>query len=124
MINSSTELENLHVSPPDAKPVLYAGAVDKARISIYNEDCLQALKAMADKQFDLAIVDPPYGIGADGTQGFATKKQRVLRLTKRNTQKRIGIVKYQMTNIFLNCKEYLKIKLFGVLITLLQNCHI
>jgi len=24
MINSSTELENLHVSPPDAKPVLYA----------------------------------------------------------------------------------------------------
>ena len=23
MINSSTELENLHVSPPDAKPVLY-----------------------------------------------------------------------------------------------------
>jgi len=47
-----------------AKPVLYAGAVEKAQISIYKEDCLQALKAMADKQFDLAIVDPPYGIGA------------------------------------------------------------
>ena len=47
-----------------AKHVLYAGAVEKAQISIYNEDCLQALKAMADKQFDLAIVDPPYGIGA------------------------------------------------------------
>ncbi len=72
MINSSTELENLHVSPPDAKPVLYAGAVDKARISIYNEDCLQALKAMADNQFDLAIVDPPYGIGMDSTH-FVTK---------------------------------------------------
>ena len=72
MINSSTELENLHVSPPDAKPVLYAGAVDKAQISIYNEDCLQALKAMADKQFDLAIVDPPYGIGMDSTH-FKTK---------------------------------------------------
>ena len=39
-----------------AKPVLYAVAVEKAQISIYNEDCLQALKAMADKQFDLAIV--------------------------------------------------------------------
>ena len=25
MINSSTELENLHVSPPDAKPMLPAG---------------------------------------------------------------------------------------------------
>ena len=41
-----------------------SGAVSKADISIYNEDCLQALKAMADNQFDLAIVDPPYGIGA------------------------------------------------------------
>ena len=64
MINSSTGLENLHVSPPDAKPMLYAGAVEKAQISIYNEDCLQALRAMTDNQFDLAIVDPPYGIGA------------------------------------------------------------
>ena len=25
---------------------------------------------MADKQFDLAIVDPPYGIGMDGTIGI------------------------------------------------------
>ena len=41
-----------------------SGAVSKADISIYNEDCLQALKAMTDNQFDLAIVDPPYGIGA------------------------------------------------------------
>ena len=36
-----------------------------SNISIYNEDSLQALKAMQDKQFDLAIVDPPYGIGAN-----------------------------------------------------------
>lgn len=33
-----------------------------SNIKIYNEDCLQAMKGMADKQFDLAIVDPPYGI--------------------------------------------------------------
>ena len=58
------KVENIDETPAFAKPVLYAGAVDKAQISIYNEDCLQALKAMADKQFDLAIVDPPYGIGA------------------------------------------------------------
>ncbi len=31
-------------------------------INIYNEDCLQALKKMKDNDFDLAIVDPPYGI--------------------------------------------------------------
>ena len=62
--NTTTNVQLENGSPAFAKPVLYAGAVEKAQISIYNEDCLQALKAMADKQFDLAIVDPPYGIGA------------------------------------------------------------
>ena len=28
-------------------------------------DCLEAMKAMPDNAYDLAIVDPPYGIGAD-----------------------------------------------------------
>ena len=32
-------------------------------INIYNKDCLEAMKMMQDNQFDLAIVDPPYGIG-------------------------------------------------------------
>ena len=58
------KVENIHETKHDGKPLLCTGAVEKAQISIYNEDCLQALKAMADKQFDLAIVDPPYGIGA------------------------------------------------------------
>jgi site-specific DNA-methyltransferase (adenine-specific) len=30
---------------------------------IYNQDCMEAMKEMTDNQFDLAIVDPPYGIG-------------------------------------------------------------
>jgi len=30
---------------------------------IYNQDCLEAMQEMKDNQFDLAIVDPPYGIG-------------------------------------------------------------
>ena len=29
---------------------------------LYNQDCLEAMKEMSDNQFDLAIVDPPYGI--------------------------------------------------------------
>mgnify|MGYP001948731525 FL=1 len=29
---------------------------------LYNEDCLEAMKSIPDKYFDLAIVDPPYGI--------------------------------------------------------------
>jgi site-specific DNA-methyltransferase (adenine-specific) len=35
-------------------------------IKLYNQDCMEALKLMKDNQFDLACVDPPYGIGEDG----------------------------------------------------------
>ena len=34
----------------------------------YNMDCLEAMRKMPDKCFDLAVVDPPYGIGI-GDQG-------------------------------------------------------
>lgn len=34
-----------------------------AEIKLYNEDCLAAMRLMDDNAFDLAIVDPPYGIG-------------------------------------------------------------
>lgn len=37
------------------------------KIEIHNMDCMLALREMRDKQFDLAIVDPPYGIGRDGS---------------------------------------------------------
>ncbi len=30
---------------------------------VHNYDCLPAMRQMKDNQFDLAIVDPPYGIG-------------------------------------------------------------
>jgi site-specific DNA-methyltransferase (adenine-specific) len=38
---------------------------------VYLEDCVKALKRFNDKHFDLAIVDPPYGIGADKAQNNA-----------------------------------------------------
>tara|TARA_R110000822_G_C15097847_1_gene471507 strand:+ start:49 stop:669 length:621 start_codon:yes stop_codon:yes gene_type:complete len=42
---------------------------------IYNEDCLKAMKQMKDNQFDLAIVDPPYGISVTKmTLGNGKKK--------------------------------------------------
>lgn len=31
-----------------------------SEITIYNEDCLPAMRRMKDNEFDLAIVDPPY----------------------------------------------------------------
>jgi len=40
------------------------------KIEIYNMDCLPEMAKMADKAFDLAIVDPPWGINASkGTWG-------------------------------------------------------
>jgi len=35
---------------------------------LYNLDCMEAMRRIPDKYFDLAICDPPYGIGQDGQQ--------------------------------------------------------
>ncbi|MCB0539837.1 MAG: site-specific DNA-methyltransferase [Bacteroidetes bacterium] len=41
---------------------------------VYNEDCIEGLKRFSDNYFDLAIVDPPYGINASkGTWGSSNK---------------------------------------------------
>lgn len=43
--------------------------MDKVKIGraeLYNGDCMDLLKATPDKFYELAIVDPPYGIGQDG----------------------------------------------------------
>ena len=42
----------------------------------YNQDCMEALREMPDKAFDLAVVDPPYGGGfteGGGCKGWFTK---------------------------------------------------
>lgn len=41
----------------------------------YNMDCLDAMRQMPDKAFDLAIVDPPYGGGA-GSQFVQVERER------------------------------------------------
>ena len=38
------------------------------KIEITNEDNMELMARFPDKYFDLAIVDPPYGIGAGGTK--------------------------------------------------------
>ncbi len=35
-------------------------------IELLNIDCMEYMKTVPDKYFDLAIVDPPYGIGRSG----------------------------------------------------------
>lgn len=36
-----------------------------SNIQLFNDDCMTAMAKMPDKSYDLAIVDPPYGIGMD-----------------------------------------------------------
>lgn len=41
--------------------------------TIINIDCMEYMKTLPDKFFDLAIVDPPYGIGASNYKRGGTK---------------------------------------------------
>ena len=43
-------------------------------ITLYNADCMEVMKQFKDKEFDLAIVDPPYGIGIDGQKQSINNK--------------------------------------------------
>ena len=38
------------------------------KLDLYNEDCMDVMSRYPDNYFDLAVVDPPYGIGADGNK--------------------------------------------------------
>jgi len=44
-------------------------------IEILNMDCMDYLKSCKDNEFDLAIVDPPYGINRDGGESGKNWKQ-------------------------------------------------
>ena len=57
-------------TPAFAKHVLPAVPLSE----VYLEDCVTALKRYADNHFDLAIVDPPYGIGIDGQKQSINNK--------------------------------------------------
>tara|TARA_R100001369_G_C3242230_1_gene154354 strand:+ start:42 stop:677 length:636 start_codon:yes stop_codon:yes gene_type:complete len=54
---------------------------------IYNQDCLEAMKEMSDNQFNLAIVDPPYGINI-------TKNKRLNNNSKKDWDKEIPTPEY------------------------------
>ena len=69
---------------------------------------MQFMANVPDKHYDLAIVDPPYGIDADKAQNLTAerrKKQTVkVRLAGggKNTQKQNGMEEYQHKSIGMN----------------------
>jgi site-specific DNA-methyltransferase (adenine-specific) len=60
---------------------------------VYNMDCMIGMKEYPDKYFDLAVVDPPYGIGMDGGNvGYNGYNN----FTKKNWDKETPTVEYFM----------------------------
>ena len=41
------------------------------RSEVYNIDCMEYMKTLPDKYFDICIADPPYGIGEDGLKNHS-----------------------------------------------------
>ena len=67
--------EDTNISTPPQPPLVIPD-VSRCPLSVvYLEDCVQGLKRFADNYFDLAIVDPPYGIGADKAQNNAAMQR-------------------------------------------------
>lgn len=59
----------------DLNPALRKTAVrGSSGLFITNECNMKLMKRYPDKYFDLAIVDPPYGIGADKAQNAGGEK--------------------------------------------------
>ena len=44
------------------------------RSEVYNIDCMEYMKTLPDKSFDLVIADPPYGIKEDGLKNHSRSK--------------------------------------------------
>ena len=70
-------------------------------IKLINGDCMKVMAKYPDKYFDLAIVDPPYGIGISKNP------------PRQKHEKKHGTIQYQMRYILKNCLGFQKIKLFG-----------
>ncbi len=55
-------------------------------LTFYNADCMEIMKTFKDKEFDLAIVDPPYGIG-DKFKGGKTGKMNFNEIVNKDWDK-------------------------------------
>jgi len=63
-------------------------------IELLNMDCLLYMRQCEDKQFDLAIVDPPYGIGMDGGKIGGDKLGKAKNYTQKDWDKKTPSKEY------------------------------
>lgn len=58
--------EEQNISTPQQPPLVIPCVSRCPSINFFNVDCIEFMKSKPDKCYDLAIVDPPYGLGFDG----------------------------------------------------------
>lgn len=84
--------------------------------TLLNADCLPVMREMPDKFFQLAIVDPPYGIGNDGQKKKVCSNPKQSR--KEHEKKDWDSKAYRAQNTSGSLKGYLKTRLSGAAIIL------
>ena len=52
--------------------------IENGRIHLFNMDCMEYMAQFPDNYFELAIVDPPYGMPKNATHGSGKLKDRIL----------------------------------------------
>ena len=77
---------NIKIKPDVA--IAPSTCYDQCLSDVYNEDCIEVMKRYPDNYFDLAIVDPPYGIGEDGLKNHSRcKATKATKYTPKNWDK-------------------------------------
>lgn len=57
-------IESTNDNKPTTPAITYSECYRLPFLSLFHADCMEIMKQYPDKYFDLAIVDPPYGINA------------------------------------------------------------
>ena len=79
-------------------PALRIGSVGRSALStVYLMDCIEGMKQFPDKIFDLAVVDPPYGLGdklAHAGNGKNAQSKFTEDFKKKNWDNKIPPIEY------------------------------
>lgn len=86
------------------------------KIQLVNADCMEVMRTMPDNAFDLAICDPPYGLGIDGQKECICKNPKHNR--KQHDKKGWDKLPPPPPNTSRNFKGSARTKSFGVRTTL------
>ena len=100
--------EETNISTPPQPPLVIPCVSRCPSINFFNVDCIEFMKSKPDKCYDLAIVDPPYGIGFSdyerGSSGLKVK-ERYTKTGKKDWDKGIPTAEYfeQLFRVSKNC---------------------